>query len=75
MTTKKLKEQLLVDPPGGWRYGFPKPIPEDRLADWKEWIYEQGYPRSENLWYTRWIGYREDIDTAMNMPESEGTDD
>ena len=23
-------KQLIIDPPSGWQYGFPKPIPEDR---------------------------------------------
>ena len=41
---------LIVDPPSGWQYGFPKAVPED----WKNysdeerelWFLEQGYPQS-----------------------------
>lgn len=35
---------LIIDPPSGWKYGFPKPIPEDRRYDSLTWLVEQGYP-------------------------------
>lgn len=35
----------IIDPPVGWRYGFPKPIPEDRKKDTTVWLVEQGYPQ------------------------------
>jgi hypothetical protein len=35
----------IIDPPSGWKYGFPKPIPEDRLKDVIVWLVEQGYPK------------------------------
>lgn len=38
---------LYVDPPEGWRYGFPKAVPKDREADLLEWIVEQGYPKPD----------------------------
>lgn len=37
----------IIDPPTGWRYGFPKPIPKDRLKDVNTWLVEQGYPQEE----------------------------
>ena len=37
----------IIDPPSGWKYGFPKPIPEDRIEDVLVWLVEQGYPQSE----------------------------
>ena len=36
----------IIDPPSGWQYGFPKPIPEDRRYDSLTWLVEQGYPQS-----------------------------
>ena len=36
---------LIIDPPSGWKYGFPKPIPEDRRKDSLVWLVEQGYPQ------------------------------
>jgi hypothetical protein len=35
----------IIDPPSGWQYGFPKPIPEDRKKDSLVWLVEQGYPQ------------------------------
>jgi hypothetical protein len=37
----------MIDPPSGWKYGFPKPVPEDRRYDFIIWLVEQGYPQSE----------------------------
>jgi hypothetical protein len=50
MTLKifKIKNMItIIDPPSGWKYGFPKPIPEDRIEDVLVWLAEQGYPQSE----------------------------
>jgi len=35
-----------IDPPSGWKYGFPKPIPEE-IKDVKEWLIKNGYPENE----------------------------
>jgi len=35
----------IIDPPSGWRYGFPKPIPDD-VKNVNDWLIEQGYPKS-----------------------------
>ena len=37
---------LMCDPPSGWKYGFPKPIPES-VEDVKDWLVENGYPQEE----------------------------
>ena len=42
---------LYVDPPDGWRFGFPKAVPQDREADLLNWIVEQGYPKPMIDWY------------------------
>lgn len=34
-----------IDPPMGWRFGFPRPIPED-VTDTVAWLIENGYPKS-----------------------------
>ena len=36
----------MIDPPGGWRYGFPKAIPQD-VTDTQKWLIENGYPQQE----------------------------
>lgn len=33
----------MIDPPSGWRYGFPKSIPDD-VKDVNKWLVENGYP-------------------------------
>mgnify|MGYP003151145907 CR=1 FL=1 len=56
----KIEKQLIMDPPSGWKYGFPKPIPEERLADLFVWLVEEGYPQyeidnyGENFAYRTW---------------------
>ena len=45
---------LNIDPPDGWRYGFPKPIPNNILKNeslMRIWLQAEGYP---------------DIDLALN---------
>ena len=36
----------IIDPPSGWKYGFPKPIPDD-IKDVIPWLIENGYPQKE----------------------------
>ena len=37
---------LICDPPKGWQFGFPKPVPkeveENKLIN--EWLIKEGYP-------------------------------
>lgn len=37
----------MIDPPSGWKYGFPKVFdcPDD--GDMHEWLVNNGYPREE----------------------------
>jgi hypothetical protein len=37
---------MLIDPPMGWRYGFPKKLPTPEPADIVEWLISEGYPRA-----------------------------
>ena len=42
------KTVLMIDPPSGWRYGFPMPIdPIESKGRVLEWLVEQGYPQKE----------------------------
>jgi len=34
-----------VDPPSGWKYGFPKVW--DGVGSMREWLIEEGYPQRE----------------------------
>ena len=53
-----MSKLLIIDPPSGWRYGFPKPIPQERLKDVKVWLVEQGYPQEEIDKLGDFFGYR-----------------
>jgi hypothetical protein len=35
--------RMLIDPPSGWNYGFPKVIPSN-TANHRLWLIENGYP-------------------------------
>jgi hypothetical protein len=35
-----------VDPPGGWRYGFPKLYDPAKDGDMVEWMIANGYPET-----------------------------
>ncbi len=51
------KQVKIIDPPSGWRYGFPKEHPGDEIKDIYKWLVENGYPQSQI-----------DIFTKGNMP-------
>ena len=54
-----MNTKFWVDPPSGWRYGFPKVY--DAIHDNAnifEWIIEQGYPRKEAESYGKHFNYR-----------------
>jgi len=36
-----------IDPPSGWKYGFPKVLPEEAKRRVREWLVEEGYPARE----------------------------
>lgn len=49
----------LIDPPDGWRYGFPKPFNPAPGQHIDDWLLESGYPQSEiDLWEGRGVPCR-----------------
>ena len=40
------KTVRMIDPPSGWKYGFPKVLP-DNVEDAMAWLIENGYPQAE----------------------------
>jgi len=38
--------KIWVDPPAGWRYGFPKKY-DTKDGDMQEWLVANGYPQAE----------------------------
>jgi hypothetical protein len=46
-----MNKVLMVDPPEGWKYGFPKPMHEEYFTlkedfDFGRWLVSEGYPQS-----------------------------
>lgn len=39
-----IKSGMVVDPPEGWKYGFPKVFNPKEEQSYKDWLLEQGYP-------------------------------
>ena len=37
---------MLIDPPMGWRYGFPKKLPTPEPDNIVEWLISEGYPKA-----------------------------
>lgn len=33
-----------IDPPEGWKYGFPKKLPKKSPKDIMQWLIKKGYP-------------------------------
>jgi hypothetical protein len=38
---------ILIDPPSGWRYGFPKEYNNPDNIPLQEWLLQNGYPQYE----------------------------
>tara|TARA_A100001037_G_scaffold244817_1_gene225963 strand:+ start:108997 stop:109218 length:222 start_codon:yes stop_codon:yes gene_type:complete len=49
----------MVDPDEGWRYGFPKRLPDElKGEDITEWLIENGYPSEViDMWKSSELGY------------------
>ena len=51
--------QIMIDVPSGWKYGFPKPLPEG-TKDVTAWLLNEGYPQheidscGEHFWTRQW---------------------
>jgi len=46
---KETKKKKYIDPPSGWKYGFPKVLPEEVVTpeDFKKWFLKSGYPEKD----------------------------
>jgi len=43
------KTVIMIDPPSGWKYGFPKAMPKmfDTYKEQLAWLVSEGYPQKE----------------------------
>ena len=44
--SETVKTKTMIDPPSGWKYGFPKELPRD-VNNVNEWLVANGYPQKE----------------------------
>jgi hypothetical protein len=67
---------VYIDPPSGWRYGFPKVRPEN-ITDTDKWLVENGYPQSEidSLGDHFYCGYSEFFKYDIKIKELEISED
>ena len=47
-----MPKQTMIDPPEGWRYGFPKPLHDEFYTlgedfDLSRWLINEGYPEKD----------------------------
>ena len=53
----------IIDPPSGWRYGFPRPLPNGREVGpeetLEEWLVSWGYPKEDAEWAAQHCRYWE----------------
>lgn len=42
-----MKTITIIDPPAGWKYGFPKHYDKKDDQTLEEWLLEKGYPQVE----------------------------
>jgi hypothetical protein len=55
---------MMVDPPSGWKYGFPRNYNAEKDGDLGEFLLHHGYPVDDldfALRYIRFIGTDEEI--------------
>lgn len=56
--------RLIVDPPSGWKYGFPKALPEDyknnKYFSFEKWLIAEGYPQDLIKLASKYSRYWED---------------
>lgn len=38
---------IMVDPPSGWRYGFPKLKEDTDTRTTEQWLIDEGYPKDQ----------------------------
>jgi hypothetical protein len=60
--------KIWVDPPSGWRYGFPK-VFDTKDGDMYEWLTANGYSKEvresygEHFYVRQWVADEKDVST------------
>ena len=60
--------EIWVDVPSGWKYGFPKIYDKEQNPDMRKWLVDNGYPQSildefpQGLTYRMWEASDDDVE-------------
>lgn len=46
----EIKGKFMVDPPNGWKYGFPRPYNDKTDGPFKDFLIKNGYPEKHATW-------------------------
>ena len=66
--TSKKATVLIVDPPSGWRHGFPAPL----QADYKQQLITAGYPKKDLGFAIKYSRYWE---LTVDLPDTKEAND
>jgi hypothetical protein len=47
--------KIWIDPPSGWRYGFPAVFDTASGQPLQDWLVAKGYPESEVTWAMQYL--------------------
>jgi hypothetical protein len=65
---------ILIDPPSGWKYGFPKAVTQEEyksITNLKQWCIDNGYPKDEADSYGKYFHIQMSGDLSfMNREKS-----
>lgn len=63
-----------IDPPSGWKYGFPKKLPDPPPMNVGAWLVENGYPQREVNFWKGHVPYRIFVEEedVLESPDREG---
>jgi hypothetical protein len=58
---------LIIDPPGGWRYGFPRPLTKEKDELLEDWLISAGYPAEDAEWAVGHCRYWNEKDEVISV--------
>ena len=68
----ELKRKVWVDIPQGYLYGFPKVYDPEHDGNMQAWIYANGYPKDQEILWTRHWYYEEEDASVEDKTAGEG---
>jgi hypothetical protein len=64
-----------IDPPSGWKYGFPRVFDTEKDGGMHEWLVANGYPREEiedlgkHFYVRQWLTDEEELNVKRSQDE------